>query len=352
MGSTTPKRAWATLLTRASYLPGVLTLAYTLKKHATHYPLIVLVTPSLPKSSVRALEIESRHNPLLVVHPVEPLLPPAHHKTTLIASRFEDTWTKLRVFSLIKYDAIVFLDADITIFRNPDSAFDTPLPSSSHLAANHACVCNLDHDSWAPDSWRSENCAYTPLSHPSALTCPTPVPHSSDPHAKHTHTLLNSGMFLFYPSTSLWGDMLHSFNTSPHLSSYKFPDQDFLADFFHDRWVSMGWQYNALKTMRYWHENIWWDGEVRALHYIVDKPWERRIASDGVAGHLGRDGITHGWWWDIWKSGELKGQRRRSFCGLLMCWLLGRWTERRIEDSAKRIGRKDCRYLCRHIQEW
>ena len=52
----------------------------------------------------------------------------------------------------------------------------------------------------------------------------------------------------------------------------------------------MGWQYNALKTMRYWHENLWRDGEVRALHYIVDKPWERRIASDGVAGHLGRDG--------------------------------------------------------------
>ena len=54
--------------------------------------------------------------------------------------------------------------------------------------------------------------------------------------------------------------------------------------------------------MRYWHENLWRDGEVRALHYIVDKPWERRIASDGVAGHLGRDGITHGWWWDVWEE--------------------------------------------------
>ena len=68
----------------------------------------------------------------------------------------------------------------------------------------------------------------------------------------------------------------------------------------------MGWQYNALKTMRYWHENIWRDGEVRVLHYIVDKPWERRIASDGVAGHLGRDGITHGWWWDVWEEWRTK----------------------------------------------
>ena len=60
--------------------------------------------------------------------------------------------------------------------------------------------------------------------------------------------------------------------------------------------------------MRYWHENIWCpddgagDGEVRALHYIVDKPWEKRIASDGVAGHLGRDGVTHGWWWEVWEE--------------------------------------------------
>jgi hypothetical protein len=33
------------------------------------------------------------------------------------------------------------------------------------------------------------------------------------------------------------------------------------------------------------------DGEVRNLHYIVDKPWSRRIGSDGIAGHLGKDGL-------------------------------------------------------------
>ena len=41
---------------------------------------------------------------------------------------------------------------------------------------------------------------------------------------------------------------------------------------------------------------------MRTLHYIVDKPWERRIAGDGIAGHLGRDGVTHGWWWDVWEE--------------------------------------------------
>ena len=47
------------------------------------------------------------------------------------------------------------------------------------------------------------------------------------------------------------------------------------------------------------------------LHYIVDKPWQRRVASDGIGGHLGRDGDTHKWWWGVWddwrrhREGEL-----------------------------------------------
>lgn len=31
------------------------------------------------------------------------------------------------------------------------------------------------------------------------------------------------------------------FNTTDKLSTYKFPDQDFLADFFYNKWQSLGW---------------------------------------------------------------------------------------------------------------
>ena len=58
--------------------------------------------------------------------------------------------------------------------------------------------------------------------------------------------------------------------------------------------------------MRQWHPNIWRDKEVKGLHYIVDKPWAKRIASDGIAGHLGRDGETHTWWWDTWHDWSSK----------------------------------------------
>ncbi|KAL9639200.1 MAG: hypothetical protein Q9164_001071 [Protoblastenia rupestris] len=295
-----PRRVWVTLLTRASYLPGVITLAFSLSKQKSLYPLVVLVTPSLPKSCLRALELESKNNALLIVHPIEPLLLPAHQKTTLIASRFEDTWTKLRAFQLTSYDTCIFLDADITIYRNMDHLFDFRLPGKDWIAANHSCVCNLDHDSFAASNWGRENCPYTPLRHHSSLNKASPIPESSAP--PDTYALLNGGLFLYYPSEVLWGRILHHFNTSPALSKYMFPDQDFLADFFCHKWLPLPWKYNAIKTMENWHRNLWRDEAVHGLHYIVDKPWSKRLASDGIAGHLGRDGKTHGWWWNVWEQ--------------------------------------------------
>ncbi|KAL8677849.1 MAG: hypothetical protein Q9186_005761 [Xanthomendoza sp. 1 TL-2023] len=294
------KRAWVTLLTRSSYLPGVVTLAHSLSTHRTAYPLIVLVTPSLPDSSLQALELESKHNPLLLIHPIELLLPPDGQRSASVASRFEDTWTKLRAFQLTTYSACVFLDADLTVYKNMDEIFDIPLPAHDWIAANHACVCNLDRDAWAPENWTKDNCAYTPLAHPQSLTTATPVP--SDTAPPNTYALLNSGFFLYHPSPELWHAVHHHFQTSPDLSTYQFPDQDFLAHFFRGKWLPLSWKYNALKTMENWHPNIWRDEEVMGLHYIVDKPWERRVARDGVAGHLGRDGKTHGWWWGVWED--------------------------------------------------
>jgi inositol 3-alpha-galactosyltransferase len=295
MAAAEKKYAYTTLITRASYLAGVVILAHTLKKQGSKYPLIVYYTTNLKPAAIKALKLEApKIN--LILRPCELLLPAENVKTYLIAERFTDTWTKLRVFEdVYKYDAVCYLDADMAIFRNMDEVFERAdgLPSD-WIAANHACVCNLDKDPWAPDDWNVENCAYTPLSHPDALAHPT----QQTPESRGTYHLLNSGMFLYRPSKDLWDNMLDYFHTSDRLSTYKFPDQDFLADFFRNKWRSLGWQYNALKTMRYIHPNIWRDDAVVCLHYIVDKPWASRVTADGIAGFKGKDGVTHAWWWD------------------------------------------------------
>ena len=89
--------AFATLITRASYLAGVVVLAHTLRKHGSRYPLIVLYTPSLSSNAVRALQLEAAANSNMVMRPCDALLPPSHTKINLIAERFEDTWTNWRL---------------------------------------------------------------------------------------------------------------------------------------------------------------------------------------------------------------------------------------------------------------
>ncbi len=162
-------------------------------------------------------------------------------------------------------------------------------------------VCNVDRDPWAPPEWKPENCAMTPLGHPDALK--STIPSSSADGARPTYQLLNSGVFVCMPSDELWTRLDQFRLHDERVKTFNFPDQNFLDEFFRDHWVSIGWQYNAVKTHCYWHSSAWRDNEVRALHYIVDKPWEARVKADGTAGYLGRDGVTHSWWWqeyDVW----------------------------------------------------
>ena len=441
-----PRRCWTTLVTRSSYIPGALLLAHSLHRHGTEYSLVLLYTPtSLSPQSIELLRVEARLNPVLRLRETTHLLPP--RKVDVISTRFEDTWTKLRCFSLYDkftinddekhrrpagrveaesnsqtlqkgptdeiidrlkdeandrpakgayehvrtgfegYDEVCYLDADMLVLRpGMDELFTDPiceLPPTgtdgrSWVAATHACVCNLDHDPWAAEEWKRVNCAYTPLRHPEALSVATPVPSTMALHGDsrsvprdeieseacppHTHTLLNSGLFIFRPTRKLYFQILEYLATSPLVEKFAFPDQDLITEFFRDRWIPLSWKYNALKTWRYWHgphigadpsqpgdqlgnesaagpaadrdpyaphpgvqheawEGMWRDEEVINLHYIVDKPWSSSVQYlDGyspqsglrkIAGYLGRDGETHAWWWREWE-GYVSTRRRQG----------------------------------------
>ena len=376
------RRCWTTLITRSSYLPGALLLAHSLNQHGTRYPLVLFYTPStLGPECVGLLETEAKLNPIVSLRETTHLLPP--RKVSVVASRFEDTWTKLRCFATYDnyrpeddgdtrkqdeldstivqskgatnktqivgsrdahgYDEVCYLDADMLVLQaGMDDIFTTSnlrLPpddseGQSWIAATHACVCNLDNDPWAEPEWKRENCAYTPLKHPAALSAATPVPNSDSlkhrkpsdhingngatSHQPHTYTLLNSGLFLFKPSRRQYLNILEYLSTSPLVEKFSFPDQDLITEFFRDRWLPIPWKFNALKTWRYQHgprlgsvpldadktgtvdavlgpasdrdpyishpairhetsDGFWRDEEVINLHYIVDKPWSSRV---------------------------------------------------------------------------
>ncbi|KAJ9113229.1 hypothetical protein QFC22_006068 [Naganishia vaughanmartiniae] len=308
------------LLTSPSYLPGILLLAHSLRNPTTGgpgsaYPLIVAVNPALPRECINALEQAG-----LEVRIVQPLVP--RGKVTIIAERFVDTWTKLRVWEFDEFEVspqrggsecgqqglvgsaprrmdcvrhvgsrmgrskvtvhtmpgrLILIDGDMMIRQSMDELFHMPLPKDM-IACNHACVCNLDKSSWAPADWTRENCAYTPTSHPDALL--SPVQPSATP---NPHTLLNSGLVVLTPSRVTMNritSLLASEKPEEQdlIASWMFPDQDALAHVFQGKWQALPWCYNALKTMRYWHGNFWRDDQVRNVHYICDKPWKRRPA--------------------------------------------------------------------------
>lgn len=130
------------------------------------------------------------------------------------------------------------------------------------------------------------NCAHTPMVHPTALTSPPKITATSP----RPYFLLNSGTVVLNPSKQLF-DSIENFLFTSDISDYKFPDQDLLAAYFEGVWKPLPWCYNALKTLRYIHEPMWRDEEVRCLHYILaEKPWQVRPGEGGDYEELNQ------WW--------------------------------------------------------
>ena len=145
---------WASLITNADYITGLLCLEYSLRKTGTKYPFVALYTDSFPAEGHRALEAEG-----ITTVRVDYLTPPAQ-KDFSVDARFTETWTKLVVFGLTDFDRIVLLDGDMIVRQNIDELMDLELDSRDEegggarvLGASHACACNPLKKKSYPPSW-------------------------------------------------------------------------------------------------------------------------------------------------------------------------------------------------------
>ncbi|KAF8912780.1 nucleotide-diphospho-sugar transferase [Gymnopilus junonius] len=282
MGS---KYAYVTLLTKNSYLAGVLVLDLCLRMVDSKYPLVVMVTPSLPEEAKAV--IHKRH---ILTREVKILRPP-EGKHTLAAddSRFADTWTKLRGFELEEFSRIVLLDSDMIVLKNMDELMLLDLPHD-HIAAVHVCSCNPRDIIHYPLDWKPRNCAYT------AVKYPTAPPPAITEHSPRPYTQLNSGTVVLNPSKSLSADIIQFLFTCDRVSEWTFPDQDLLSEFFRGKWQPISWYYNALRSLRNVHPVLWSKNEIRCLHYIyADKPWQsRKTPPKSEEGFE----VMNRWWWE------------------------------------------------------
>jgi inositol 3-alpha-galactosyltransferase len=284
------KKVWTTLITNTKYLAGLLTLEYSLRKAGSKYPLVALYTETFEPEGHEALDRRCIYK-----KKIEYLLPKAH-KEYANDVRFYDCWSKLQPFSLVEFDKVVQLDSDMVVVSNMDELMDLELNEKSAVfAASHACVCNPYKKTHYPADWHRENCAYT---HYTPMTGDDDMMnHIYGPSTSTGLGICNGGLQVVSPSNDSYNKIIAALQTPTKTTNYDFADQSLLSDVFEGRWVPLSYKYNALKTLKSIHQDIWDDNEVKNVHYILNpKPWDVRHESNRDAHD---DTGTFHFWFDI-----------------------------------------------------
>ncbi|QUG75179.1 glycosyltransferase family 8 protein [Erwinia sp. E602] len=251
--------AWATLLTQPDYLIGVRALNRSLRLSDSRYPLVVMVTENIAPAARQQLESEGA-----LIREVAPLSPNPELANRYANARFAEVWSKLRAWQLTEFSRLAFLDADMLVTQNMDELFGLPLAPGT-IAACHACRCNPNQIASYPADWVPENCFYS--------VC-RGVDHVEQPDKVDNY--LNGGFLLLTPDQQVFDQMLAQLAALDDLSGYLFAEQDFLNQFYRNRWQPLPYIYNALKTLPHQHPAVWDIDRVKNIHYIIDKPWQQQ----------------------------------------------------------------------------
>lgn len=253
--------AFATLLIFSSsvknnseaYLTSTRILNYQLQHAASTrsskpIPFLILITPTTPQRYTTQLQEEGA----LIIH-VQEL---AMEGMKPLHERWRGMMIKLRLFELLEYDRILFLDADTFLFKPLDGVFDdlaatpqntlqntqiesdeAPLPSS-YLFSTLPEVLNIVH-------------SYPPLTKP----------------------YFNAGFFMLAPSTQLSEYYISLLNLSGRFDS-RYPEQNLLNYAHRDNgnmpWRRLGYWWNinlpTLKDVKEGvvsvHAKLWTEGNV------------------------------------------------------------------------------------------
>lgn len=118
------KYAWTTLLTTVDYLPGVLLLNASLKRVASKYPLVIIISDTIAEEVIPDLEAK---NCLYYVVPDLQRMYNGEHLFSI------DMLMKFYSFELTDYKKVCYLDGDILILKNCDFVFNYRAPAAKYL---------------------------------------------------------------------------------------------------------------------------------------------------------------------------------------------------------------------------
>ena len=99
------------------------------------------------------------------------------------------------------------------------------------------------------------------------------------------------------PSEDQYVTLIDAMNNHPAVPNMVFAEQDLYA-LVYENWFRLPYIYNAMKTLRGCHSDLWKDSKVKIIHYILQKPWKSRKVDQDIVGSL------HQHWWDAYKELE------------------------------------------------
>ncbi|WPH02069.1 Hypothetical protein R9X50_00492400 [Acrodontium crateriforme] len=245
------KKAYATIVTEAAQVAGIIILAYSLRKRGSEHALIVLYTPDLLPEAVRALELEASRSQI-IMRACEPLLE-REHGTAESVDRHGDTWTTLRVFEAFDYDIICYMTSNALIIRNMDSVFDE--------------VDELSSDSIAATARTKDKTS--------------------------ENEQMDCTLFLIRPSEALWSEMSLSFQKTEKTAASKASPEAFLGSFLAQRWHRVPAKYNMPDSLADSNDL----GDTICVTFQTEQPWRAKTRN-------GQDNFRRLWWTEYkdWKE--------------------------------------------------
>ena len=179
-------------------------------------PLVVLVTPDVTQSKRARLELDG-----VVVIPVDLVV---SDWATAGLARWKSVLTKMRLFELVQYEKVLFMDSDMLINRPLDGIFQDPSTTVMETL-NVSTPANVEEGQPPP--------AYAFAGNPEAFTTEHDWP---PPDGNY----LNAGFFVFTPSLELFQYYM-SLLQIPDLFNPSMPEQN-LLNYAHRKDGNMPWQ--------------------------------------------------------------------------------------------------------------
>lgn len=248
------REAYVTVLHSSEiYVCGAIALAQSILQTNSTKDLILLADNSLSPKSLDGLKAAGWKIKL-----IERIRSPHANK----GAYNEYNYSKLRIWQLIEYDKVIFIDADLIVLKNLDNFFSYPALSA------------VGNDKY----------------------------------------LFNSGLILIEPSQCMFNTLMKKIHT---LGSYNGGDQGFLNEAF-TWWHRFHSKVNHLKifldTKNPRHEIV---DDLYTIHYLGLKPWMCYKDYDcnwdmSDRRHFASDSANKKWW----KVYEGMNSKLRPFCGL------------------------------------